>query len=71
LVVDRAGLQKLFGVSPRTAVRMMNRFGAYQTGKTFLIGREELIAALGSLQATKPSSTSCAGHGEWQTTWNR
>jgi hypothetical protein len=49
---------------------MMNRFGAYQTGKTFLIGREELIAALGSLQATKPSSTSCAGDGEWQTTWS-
>jgi hypothetical protein len=49
--VDRAGLEKLFGVSPRTAVRLMNRFGGYQTGKTFLIGREELIAALESLQA--------------------
>jgi hypothetical protein len=30
---------------------MMNRFGGYQTGKTFLIGREDLIAALESLQA--------------------
>jgi hypothetical protein len=30
---------------------MMNRFAGYQTGKTFLIGREDLIAALESLQA--------------------
>ena len=51
LVIDRASIEKLFGVSPRTAVRLMNRFGGYQAGKTFLIGREELIAALKSLQA--------------------
>ena len=51
LVVDRAGIEKLFGVSARTAVRMMSRFGGYQAGKTFLIGREDLIAALESLQA--------------------
>ena len=50
-MVDRAGVEKLFGVSPRTAVRMMNRFGGYQTGKTFLIGREDLIDALECLQA--------------------
>ena len=50
LVVDRAGIQKLFGVSARTAVRIMGRFGGYQTGKTFLVGREELIAALERLQ---------------------
>jgi hypothetical protein len=46
LVVDRAGLQKLFGVSPRTAVRLMNQCGGCQSGKTFLIGREDLIRAL-------------------------
>jgi hypothetical protein len=51
LVIDRAGIQKLFRVSPRTAVRLMNRFGGYQAGRTFLIGREELITALESLQA--------------------
>ena len=51
LVVDRAGIQKLFSVSPRTAVRMMGRFGGYQAGKTFLIGRQDLIAVLESLQA--------------------
>src|SRR5688572_12794759 len=49
LVIDRAGIEKLFGVSPRTAVRLMNRFGGYQAGRTFLIGREELIDALGAL----------------------
>ena len=27
LVIDRAGLEQLFGVSPRTAVRLMNQFG--------------------------------------------
>jgi hypothetical protein len=51
LVIDRTGIEKLFRVSPRTAVRLMNRFGGYQAGKTFLIGRLELIAALESLQA--------------------
>jgi hypothetical protein len=50
LVIDRAGLEKLFGVSPRTAVRLMNQFGGYQSGKTFLIGREDLIRALEALQ---------------------
>src|SRR5215210_3092889 len=50
LVIDRSGLEKLFGVSPRTAVRLMNQFGGYQSGKTFLIGREDLIRALESVQ---------------------
>src|SRR5215210_7772060 len=49
LVIDRAGLEKLFGVSPRTAVRLMNRFGGYQSGRTFLIG-EDLIRALEGIQ---------------------
>jgi hypothetical protein len=51
LVIDRAGVEKLFGVSPRTAVRLMNRFGGYQAGRTFLIGREDLIHALEALGA--------------------
>jgi hypothetical protein len=50
LVVDRTGLQKLFGVSPRTAVRLMNQFGGYQSGRNFLIGREDLIRALQAVQ---------------------
>jgi hypothetical protein len=54
LVIDRAGLQQLFGVSPRTAVRLMNQFGGYQSGKTFLVGREDLIRALETIQAGEP-----------------
>src|SRR5215210_276760 len=50
LVIDRAGLEKLFGVSPRTAVRLMNQFGGSQSGRTFLIGREDLIRALEGIQ---------------------
>ena len=54
LVIDRAGLQNLFGVSPRTAVRLLNQFGGYQSGKTFLIGREDLIRALETIEAGEP-----------------
>jgi hypothetical protein len=43
-------LEKLFGVSSRTAVRLMNQFGGYQSGKTFLVGREDLIHALKAVQ---------------------
>ncbi len=50
LVIDRAGLERLFGVSPRTAVRLLNRFGGYQAGKTFLVGRDDLIRTLEALQ---------------------
>ena len=50
LVINRAGLEQLFGVSARTAVRLMNRFGGSQSGRTFLIGREDLIRALEAIQ---------------------
>lgn len=50
-VVDRASLEKLLRVSRRTAIRLMNDFGGYQAGRTFLIDREDLIAALESVQA--------------------
>jgi hypothetical protein len=50
-MIDRTVLQKLFRVSPRTAVRLMNQFGGYQSGRTFLIGRENLMTALESVRA--------------------
>jgi hypothetical protein len=53
-VVDRAGVEKLLRVSRRTAIRLLHDFGGYQAGKTFLIGREELIAALESVRAGEP-----------------
>ncbi len=52
LVIDRAGIQTLFHVSPRTAVRLMNRFGGYQAGKTFLIPRDDLLRTLETLQGS-------------------
>ncbi len=54
LVIDRAGLQTLLHVSPRTAVRLMNRFGGCQTGKTFLIARDDLLRTLETLQLDPP-----------------
>jgi hypothetical protein len=50
-VLDRAGVEKLLRVSRRTAIRLLHQFGGYQAGKTFLIGREDLIAALESVRA--------------------
>ena len=50
-LVDRAGLEQLLRVSRRTAIRLMNHFGGYQAGKTFLIDRQDLIAALESVRA--------------------
>jgi hypothetical protein len=45
-VVDRAALEILFGVSRRTAIRLMSQFGGYRSGKTYLVGREELLRQL-------------------------
>jgi hypothetical protein len=45
-VIDRAILEKILSVQRRTAIRLLNRFGGFQSGKTFLIGREKLIAKL-------------------------
>ena len=46
LVVDRAILEKVLRIERRTAIRLMNRFGGFQTGKTFLIDRLQLIEQL-------------------------
>ena len=48
-VVDRAILEKLLRNERRTAIRLMNRFGGFQTGKTFLIDRQRLIEQLEQL----------------------
>jgi hypothetical protein len=44
-VIDRA-IEKVLRIERRTAIRILNRFGGFQSGKTFLIGREKLIAKL-------------------------
>jgi hypothetical protein len=48
-IVDRAGLEKLLHVSRRDAIRLLHRFGGYQAGRTFWIGREDLVQALQSV----------------------
>ncbi len=45
-VIDRAILEKVLRIGRRTAIRLMNRFGGFQSGKTFLIDRLQLIAKL-------------------------
>jgi hypothetical protein len=47
--VDRAILEKVLRIERRTAIRLMNRFGGFQTGKTFLIDRLQLIEQLEQL----------------------
>jgi hypothetical protein len=49
--LDRAALEKLLHVSRRAAIRLLHRFGGYQAGRTFLIGREELAQALNAVSA--------------------
>jgi hypothetical protein len=48
-VIDRAILEKVLRIERRTAIRLMNRFGGFQSGKTFLIDRLQLINQLEQL----------------------
>jgi hypothetical protein len=52
-VVDRAILEKVLRIERRTAIRLMNRFGGFQTGKTFLIDRVRLIEQLEQLRKVR------------------
>ena len=49
-VVDRATFEKLLHIQRRQAIRLMHRFGGYQAGRTFLVGRLELIQQLKAIQ---------------------
>jgi hypothetical protein len=49
--IDRSTVQKLLAVSPRQALRILNRLGAYTAGKSLLIDRAELLGKLHALQA--------------------
>ena len=51
-VIDRASVERLFGLERRQAIELMHRFGGYQAGRTFLIGREQLIEELDAISAT-------------------
>ena len=45
-ILDRPVIEQLFGVRRRRAIELLNQFGGYQSGKTFLIDRLQLIAQL-------------------------
>src|SRR4051812_776331 len=50
-VVDRAIVERLFGLRRRRAIELLHRFGGYQAGRTFLIDRKILIEQLQRLAA--------------------
>ena len=45
-VVDRAIVERLFGLRRRQAIALLHRFGGYQAGRTFLVDRRLLIERL-------------------------
>src|ERR1035437_8269903 len=50
-VVDRAGIERIFGLKRRRAIELMHEFGGYQAGRTFLVDRARLLEALHSLES--------------------
>jgi len=50
-VVDRSGVERIFGLKRRRAIELMHEFGGYQTGRTFLLDRARLLEALQSLES--------------------
>jgi hypothetical protein len=51
-VIDRAVVERVFGLGRRQAIELMHRFGGYQAGRTFLINRKRLVEALDQIAAT-------------------
>src|SRR5579859_3244294 len=45
-VIDRAIVERVFGLRRRRAIELLHRFGGYQAGRTFLIDRRQLIGHL-------------------------
>ena len=48
-VLDRAVIEKLFGLKRRQAIQLP-RFGGYQAGRTFLVDRQELLDQLEAIR---------------------
>ena len=48
-VVDRATVERLFGVKRRRANQIMSRMGGYQVGRTGLVEREHFLTGLESI----------------------
>jgi hypothetical protein len=52
-VVDRSGIERIFGLRRRRAIELMHEFGGYQAGRSFLLDRARLLGALQSLESGK------------------
>jgi hypothetical protein len=50
-IVDRAGIERIFGLRRRRAIELMHQFGGYQAGRAFLMDRARLLEALQSLES--------------------
>jgi hypothetical protein len=50
-VVDRSGIERIFGLRRRRAIELMHEFGGYQAGRSFLLDRARLLGALQSLES--------------------
>ena len=49
-VLDRAVIEKLFGLKRRQAIQLLHRFGGYQAGRTFLVDRQELVEQIEAIR---------------------
>lgn len=56
-VVDRSGIERIFGLKRRRAIELMHQFGGYQAGRTFLLDRARLVEALQSLESQNDYTT--------------
>jgi hypothetical protein len=56
-VVDRSGIERIFGLKRRRAIELMHQFGGYQAGRTFLLDRARLLEALQSLESQNDYTT--------------
>src|SRR5450759_3473193 len=45
-VVDRSGIERIFGLRRRRAIELMHEFGGYQAGRRFLLDPARLLGAL-------------------------
>lgn len=54
-LLDRPCIERLFHVRRRTAIRIMEKVGGYQSGKTYHVWRDELRRRLDELAKTKPA----------------
>ena len=56
-VVDRAVIERIFGLKRRRAIELLHQFGGYQAGRTFLLDRVRLLEALRSLESREEYTT--------------